>query len=72
MLRSRDVPRKLDVTAIIPNYRTRDLIQIAVESLLKFYPTLPMIVIDNGSQDASTEYIRLLPYGLWVASYCKC
>lgn len=48
------------VTAIIVNYKTESLVRGAIESLLGFYPELRMIVIDNGSHDGSTEYLRAI------------
>ncbi|MBD3251037.1 glycosyltransferase [Candidatus Uhrbacteria bacterium] len=51
---------ELNVTAIIINYRTPHLIKSAVNTLRKAYPKLALIVTDNGSGDASTEYIKRL------------
>lgn len=48
------------VTAVIVNYRTRDLTRQAVETLLAHYPKLKLIVIDNGSRDVSTAYVQEL------------
>jgi len=53
-----------DVTVIITNYKTYNLTRMAVESLCKFYARLPLIVIDNGSKDASTRYIMGLACNL--------
>jgi glycosyltransferase involved in cell wall biosynthesis len=47
-----------DVTAVIPNYRTLDLTRICVASLLRFYPALAVLLIDNGSDDESTAFVR--------------
>jgi hypothetical protein len=49
-----------DITAIIPQYRTLDLTKQAVGSLKAAYPDLALIVIDDGSNDASTEYVKSL------------
>ncbi len=46
------------VTALIVNYKTLDLTARCVESFLAAYPTVMLMVIDNGSHDPSTEYIR--------------
>jgi glycosyltransferase involved in cell wall biosynthesis len=49
-----------DITAVVANFRTRGLTQTCVETLLEHYPQLPLILIDNGSGDASTELVREL------------
>lgn len=46
------------ITVVTPNYKTPGLIQQLVGGLLKFYPQVRLLLIDNGSGDASTEYIR--------------
>lgn len=50
-----------DITALIPNYRALDLTRQAVESFKAVYPKVPLVVVDDGSADASTVYIRTLP-----------
>ena len=47
-----------DVTAVVAHYNTLDLTRRALESLRQFYPDLPVIVVDNGSTDASAHYLR--------------
>ena len=47
-----------DVTTLIVNYKTLRLTRICVESFLDFYPSAKMLLIDNGSFDASTVYIE--------------
>jgi glycosyltransferase involved in cell wall biosynthesis len=47
-----------DITVIVINYRTEQLIRRCVGSLLKHYPDVKLLLIDNGSQDGSTAYIR--------------
>lgn len=51
------------ITALTINWRTRDLTQLCVETFRRFYPQIPMILIDNGSRDASTDYILDLARG---------
>lgn len=51
------------VTVVTANYRTPDLIERLVIGLLKFYPRVRLLLIDNGSSDASTEYIRKMASG---------
>ncbi len=48
------------VTGVVVNYRTRDLTRRAAETLLHHYPQLRLIVIDNGSEDESTGFVREL------------
>ena len=45
------------VTAIIVNFKTLNLVKQAYESLKKVY-SLPLLLIDNGSRDASTDWVR--------------
>ena len=47
-----------NVTVVIVNYRTPDLTRKCLENLLRFYPSVNVILVDNGSFDESTEYIR--------------
>ncbi len=47
-----------DVTAVTVNYRTADLTRRCVSSFLAQYPEVKLILVDNGSGDESTEYIR--------------
>jgi len=47
-------------TIIITNYKTLHLVKAAVESIRKFYAQIPMVVVDNGSNDDSTTYITEL------------
>ncbi len=46
------------VTTLVVNYKTPDLTKKCVESFISYYPTVKLILIDNGSQDDSTSYIR--------------
>ena len=48
------------VTVVIVNYRTLALTKRCVESFRQYYLKVALILIDNGSQDASTKYIREL------------
>jgi glycosyltransferase involved in cell wall biosynthesis len=49
-----------DVTVVLVNYKTRALTQRAIESLLRQYPTVSLIAIDNGSRDDSTDFLLAL------------
>lgn len=46
-----------DITVLIVNYRTPDLIKCCVESFRAYYPQVKMLLIDNGSFDASRDTI---------------
>ncbi len=47
-----------DITVVIANYKTRDLTQRAISTLLRYYAQVPVLLIDNGSKDASTDLLR--------------
>lgn len=53
-----------EVTALVINYRTPDLTRRCLESLRRFYPRLPVLVIENGSTDVPDEYLNALVNGL--------
>jgi glycosyltransferase involved in cell wall biosynthesis len=56
-----DIPR---VSILIPHFRTLELTQFCLRSLRKYTDPsrVQIIVIDNGSRDASTEYLRGLSW----------
>ena len=49
-----------DVSAVIVNYRTPDLLETAAISFRKFYPEIELVIVDNGSNDRSLEIINSL------------
>lgn len=49
-----------DLCVICINFQTPDLLDVAVESFRKFYPITPVLLVDNGSKDASQEKIQQL------------
>jgi glycosyltransferase involved in cell wall biosynthesis len=49
-----------DVTAIVVNFRTLEETRTCLATLRAAYPTLRVIVIDNGSADESTEFLHRL------------
>lgn len=53
----------MNVCSIVVNHRTLDLTRTFIESYRRFYPDLPMLVVDNGSHDESSEYIKSLDRG---------
>lgn len=48
------------VSAVMVNYKTRDVTRRAVESFVSHYPDVPLLLIDNGSGDASTPVMQKL------------
>jgi hypothetical protein len=50
----------LPVTAVVINYQTPDLVAVAVRSFRHYYPDVPLLIIDNGSQDHSRQIIETL------------
>jgi glycosyltransferase involved in cell wall biosynthesis len=48
------------VTAVIVNFQTPDLTRRAASSLRRWYPDLPLLLIDNGSADDSPSLLRRL------------
>jgi glycosyltransferase involved in cell wall biosynthesis len=49
-----------DVTAVVVNFRTLVQTRTCLSTLWSAYPTLKTLVVDNGSADASTEFLREL------------
>jgi hypothetical protein len=45
------------ITAVVVNYQTPDLLERAVTTFKEFYPDVPLLVVDNGSRDASRRLI---------------
>lgn len=50
--------REKDVTVLICQRKTKDLIQLCVESVLRFYPDIPILIVDGESNDDSTLYCK--------------
>jgi glycosyltransferase involved in cell wall biosynthesis len=57
------MPRLDDVTTIVVNFRTLDETRTCLRTLRAAYPALRVIVIDNGSADASTEFLQTFDAG---------
>lgn len=57
---ARGVTELAAVTVVVVNYRTLELTRRCVETLHDHYSDLPLVLIDNGSDDESTEYVREL------------
>jgi GT2 family glycosyltransferase len=49
-----------NVSVAIVNYQTPDLLETAVESFRKFYPSVSLLITDNGSNDRSRALITKL------------
>jgi glycosyltransferase involved in cell wall biosynthesis len=47
-----------DITVLIVNYKTLELTRRAVETLLRYYNKVPVVLIDNGSHDSSTRLVH--------------
>lgn len=52
--------RKANLTILICQKKTKDLIQLTLESILRFYPDIPMLIVDGDSKDDSTLYLRYM------------
>jgi len=50
--------REQNVTVLVCQRKTKDLIQLNLESILRFYPDIPILVVDGDSQDDSTTYLK--------------
>lgn len=59
----------MDITTVIINYQTPDLLEAAVNSFKIVYPDIPLLIIDNGSKDDSIELIKNLSNELNKTSY---
>ena len=53
----------MDITVVIINYQTPDLLKEAVTSFKNIYPKIPLLIIDNGSKDDSKTMINKLKKG---------
>jgi len=52
------------VSICIPHWQVREMITICLRAIRKYTPSIPIeiIVVDNGSQDDSLEYLRKLSW----------
>ena len=50
----------MEVTFIIVNYKTKELVARGIDSILKFAKGFAweIIVVDNNSQDGSVEFLK--------------
>jgi glycosyltransferase involved in cell wall biosynthesis len=49
-----------DCTVLIVNFRTLRHTRTCIETLRAAYPSVPLLVVDNGSADESTDYLKHL------------
>jgi glycosyltransferase involved in cell wall biosynthesis len=47
-----------NITVLICQRKTLDATRLCLESLLKFYPDIPVLVVDGNSEDESTLYLH--------------
>lgn len=52
----------MEITVVIINFNTPDLLQIAVESLKRYYPKIRLLIVDNGSAVDSIALIKELEH----------
>ena len=52
--------KEKDITVLICQRKTKDLVQLCLESLLRFYPDIPIVLVDGDSRDNSTTYLRYM------------
>jgi glycosyltransferase involved in cell wall biosynthesis len=58
-----DIQQQIKTTICVVNYKTFDLTRLCLRSIRKFTrPSYEVVVVDNDSQDASTEYLRSLKW----------
>lgn len=50
--------RHMDVCVLITQRKTFDLIRLCVESLLRYYPDIPILAVDGESDDESLLYLK--------------
>lgn len=49
-----------ELCVVCINFQTPDLLEVAIKSFRKFYPKTPLLLVDNGSKDGSTDKIGQL------------
>ncbi len=52
--------KEYPVTAVVCQRNTKELIQLLLESLLRFYPDLNIVVVDDNSNDDSLLYLQFM------------
>lgn len=54
----RERNKAFDTTVLICQHNTLDLTRLCLESLLRFYPDIPVLVVDTTSDDNSILYVQ--------------
>ena len=54
---------KKDITVIVCERDTADITRLCLESLLRFYPDIPILIIDGGSIDGPPQQPGIDPDG---------
>ncbi|MBC8144204.1 MAG: glycosyltransferase family 2 protein [bacterium] len=49
-----------DISIVVVNFQTPDLLDVAVRSIKQHYPDVPLVIVDNGSRDESKTTIEQL------------
>lgn len=56
----KDTWKYRNVTILICQRQTLDLIRLTLFSLLRFYPDIPIVVVDGDSSDSSLDFLRYM------------
>src|SRR5574343_402935 len=54
----RQLWKEKDITVLITQSKTLDITKLTLESLLNFYPDIPIFVVNNSPVDPSGDYLR--------------
>lgn len=52
--------KEKNITVLICQRKTHDLIRLSLESILRFYPDIPILIVDGNSHDDSLLYLRYM------------
>lgn len=55
----KDIWKSRNITVLVCQRNTKDLIKLCLESLFRFYPDIPVLVVDDNSTDESLAYLKL-------------
>lgn len=50
--------KEKNITILICQRNTNDLIRLCLDSLLRFYPDIPILIVDGSSTDKSISYLK--------------
>lgn len=54
----RELWRERDITVLITQNKSLDITRLTLESLLTFYPDIPVFVVNNSPDDVSADYLH--------------